>query len=264
MIGKGNSIAHTSNAIDYAMNKPHAIEISRNLLIGETGRKMAQEFRVFQNLNARCQRNTFSFVLSPTIPIGNSFTNDDYANLVDDFLSRMNLKESQFISFLHSDDKHKHLHIFVNRINENGKAYKDNYISKKVQRIAESLAKARGFTTAKEIQQEREERLSRQIKTAHGKVLPQIPKDIFAYADLMKNHGIESILKQASNEKVVGIRFKIGEESIKASAVDRSFSAARLQKIIQENYEYHNRYQNQYRKEYQRKQIHPRKNKFRI
>jgi hypothetical protein len=260
MIGKGKSIAHTSNAIDYAMNKPHAIEVSRNLLVGETGKQMAQEFRVFQNLNARCQRNSFSFVLSPTIPVGNKLTNEAFANLADDFLSRMKLNENQFISFLHSDDKHKHLHIFVNRINENGKAYKDNYISKKAQRIAESMAKARGFTTAKEIQQEREERLSRQIKAAHEKVLPQIPKDIFAYADLMKNYGIESILKQASNEKVVGIRFKISKESIKASVVDRSFSASRLQKLIQENYAYHKRDTNRY----QRNKIQARKNKFRI
>ncbi len=260
MIGKGKSIAHTSNAIDYAMNKPHAIEVSRNLLVGETGKQMAQEFRVFQNFNARCQRNSFSFVLSPTIPVGNKLTNEAFTNLTDDFLSRMKLNENQFISFLHSDDKHKHLHIFVNRINENGKAYKDNYISKKAQRIAESMAKARGFTTAKEIQIEKEERLSQQIKETHGKVLQQNPRDIFEYAEFMKDYGIQPQLKQASNEKVVGIRFHIGKESIKASAVDRSFSAARLQKLIQQNYKYHNRDTNRY----QRNKIQPRKNRFRI
>ena len=140
MIGKGKSISHTSNAINYAMNKPHAIEICRNLLVGESGREMAQEFRVFQNLNARCQRNSFSFVLSPAIPVGNQLTTEDYENLVDDVLSRMRLNENQFISFLHSDDHHKHLHIFVNWIDKIGKAHKDNYISKKVQRIAESMA----------------------------------------------------------------------------------------------------------------------------
>ena len=242
------------------MEKKGAIEISRNKVAGENGNEIAKEFRVFQNLNARCQRNSFSFVLSPTIPVGNKLTNEDFENLTDDFLSRMNLKENQFISFLHCDEDHKHLHIFVNRIDYNGKAYKDNYISKKAQRIAESMAKARGFTTAKEIQIEKEERLSRQIKAAHEKVLPEVPKDIFEYAEQMKKYGIESILKQASNEKVVGIRFKIGKESIKASSVGRSFSAARLQKIIQENYEYHNRYT----KEYQRNQIQPRKNRFRI
>ncbi len=260
MIGKAKSISHVSNAINYAMNKKDAVEISRNLLVGETGKEMAQEFRVFQNLNARCERNSFSVVLSPTIPDGNRLTNDDFAKLADDFLSRINLKGNQFISFLHSDEDHKHLHIFVNRIDKNGKAYKDNYISKKAQRIAESMAKARGFTTAREIQQEKEERLSRQIKGAHKKILQQAPKDIFEYAELMKLFSIQSHLKQASNEKVVGLKFQIGKESIKASSVHRSFSAARLQKLIHQNFEYHNRDT----KAYQKKQIQPRKNKFRI
>ena len=54
------------------------------------------------------------------------------------------------------------------------------------------------------------------------------------------------------------------DESIKGSAVDRSFSAANLQKLIQENYEYQIRYRNKYMQEYQKNQIQPRKKKFRI
>ncbi|MCG6191612.1 relaxase/mobilization nuclease domain-containing protein, partial [Maribellus maritimus] len=124
------------------------------------------------------ERNSFSFVLSPTIPDGIKLTNADFAKLTNDFLERMKLKGQQYISFLHNDRDHKHLHIFINRIDFNGKAYKDNYISKKTQRIAESIAKERGFTTAKEIQQQKEERLRNQIINAHEKVLPQHPKSI--------------------------------------------------------------------------------------
>ena len=81
MIAKAKSISHVSNGINYAKNKVGAVEISRNLLIGETGKEMAKEFRVFQNLNARCQRNTISIVLSPSIPVGRQLTNDDFKNL---------------------------------------------------------------------------------------------------------------------------------------------------------------------------------------
>lgn len=264
MIGKAKSISHVSNAINYAMGKKGAVEISRNKVAGENGKEIAKEFRVFQNLNARCQRNTISFVLSPSIPVGNQLTNEEFKNLSDDFLSRMNLQENQSITFLHHDEDHLHLHIFVNRIDYNGRAYKDRFISKKAQRIAESMAKARGYKTAKEIQREKEDRLSTQVKDAHNKILPQNPSDIFEYADFMKSQGIDLHLKQASNGKVVGAKFHIGNESIKGSAVDRSFSAANLQKLIQENYEYQIRYRNQYRKQYQRNQLQPRKNKFRI
>lgn len=237
MIGKAKSISHVANAINYAKNKPEAIEISRSKVIGETGRKIAQEFRVFQNLNARCERNSFSMVLSPTIPDGDKLSYADFARLTDDFLEKMKLKEHQYISFLHSDDDHKHLHIFVNRIDFNGKAYKDHFISKKAQRIAESIAKNWGFTTAKEIQQQKEDRLKRQIVDAHDKVLPQKPRDIFEYVEQMNLFGIQMHLKQASDGKVVGVKFQIDNESIKASSVHRSFSAARLQKLIQQNFD---------------------------
>jgi len=235
MIGKAKSISHVSNAINYAKDKKGAIEISRNLVIGETGKKIAKEFRVFQNLNARCLRNSFSIVLSPTIPDGKKPSNSDFAKLADDFLSRMDLKENQFISFLHLDENHKHLHIFVNRINATGKAYKDNFISKKAQRIAERVARDWSFTTAKEIQQANEERLAKLITDAHKNILSQKPKDIFEYANQMKLYGIELHLKQASNGKVVGIKFQVEKDSIKASSVHRSFSAARLQKTIEQN-----------------------------
>lgn len=232
MIGKAKSISHVSNAINYAKNKKGAVEINRHNVAGETGREIAKEFRVFQNLNARCERNSLSVVLSPSIPDGIKLTHADFAKLTDDFLERMKLKEQQYISFLHSDRDHRHLHIFVNRIDSNGKAYKDHFISKKAQRIAESIAKEWGFTTAKEIQQQKEDRLSNQINNAHEKILPQRPRNIFEYAEQMNLFGIQMQLKQAPDGKVVGIKFRIGEESIKASSIHRSFSAANLQKII--------------------------------
>ena len=38
-------------------------------------------------------------------------------------------------------------------------------------------------------------------------------------------------------EKVVGVRFQIGNESIKASSVHRWFSAGNLQKLIQKSFD---------------------------
>ncbi|NQU52894.1 MAG: relaxase/mobilization nuclease domain-containing protein [Bacteroidetes bacterium] len=235
MIGKAKSISHVSNAINYAQNKIKAVEINRNKVIGENGKEIAKEFRVFQNLNSRCNRNSFSFVLSPSIEDGAKLAETDFAKIAVDFLIRMNLDQNQHISFLHKDKDHAHIHIFVNRIDAMGKAYKDNYIGKKAQRIAEKIALDWNFTTARKVQQEKESRLASQITKAHEMILPQKPRDIFEYAKMMKHYGIELHLKQASNGKVVGLKFRIGKESIKASSVHRSFSAASLQKTIQRN-----------------------------
>jgi len=237
MIGKAKSIAHTVKAVNYAMKKLGAMEISRNKVVGETPREIATEFRIFQNLNSKCGKNTFSMVLSPSIPDGDKLSSTDFAKLTEDFLKRMKLDDHQFISFLHIDEKHKHLHIYVNRIDFDGKAYKDHFISKKAQRIAESVAKEWGFTTAKEIQQQKEQQLSSYIKEVHQRVLSVMPRDIDDYAQLMEQYGIQTHRRIASDGKVVGLKFQIGEETIKGSSVGREFSAANLQKQILKNFE---------------------------
>ncbi|WP_159519765.1 relaxase/mobilization nuclease domain-containing protein [Sunxiuqinia indica] len=235
MIGKGKSISHISNAVNYARNKIKAEELSRNRLVGETGTEIAKEFWVFQSLNARCQRNSFSFVLSPSIEDGNRLTKSDFITIADQFLSQMNLSENQSISFLHKDRKHAHLHIYVNRINTEGKARKDNYIGKKAQRVAERIAQEWNLTTARKVQQEKECRLRRTIGLAHDKIWQLKPDDIFEYARLMEQEGVTTHLKQASNGKVVGLKFQVGKDSIKASSVHRALSASNLQKAIKQN-----------------------------
>ncbi len=147
----------------------------------------------------------------------------------------MNLADHQSISFVHKDRNHTHLHIFVNRINTEGKARKDNYIGKKAQRVAERIAREMNLTTARQVQLEKENRLRRIIVQAHDKILPLKPGDIFEYARLMEQEGVTTHLKQASNGKVVGLKFQVGKESIKASSVHRALSAANLQKLIRQN-----------------------------
>lgn len=235
MIGKAKSISHISNAVNYARNKIKAEEICRTRLVGETGTEIAKEFRVFQNLNARCQRNSFSFVLSPSIEDGNRLTKSDFIRIADQFLIQMNLSDNQSISFLHKDRKHKHLHIYVNRINTEGKATKDNYIGKKAQRVAERIAQKMNLIIARKVQQEKESRLRRIIGQAHEKIWKLKPDDIFEYARLMEQEGVTTHLKQASNGKVVGLKFQVEEDSIKASSVHRALSAANLQKLIRQN-----------------------------
>ncbi len=232
MIGKGKSIAHASNAIDYAMNKENAIEIDRNMVVGESGKEISNEFKIFQELNSRCEKNSFSFVVSPSIEDGKELTKSDYKKITQDFLKELNLKNNQYISFLHRDKDHFHLHIFTNRIDEIGKAKKDNYIGKKAQKAAERIAKDRHLIVAKDIQIEKEAKLRHVIEKAHSKVLKNKPKNIQEYASLMKQHGIKTHLKHANNGKLVGIKFQIGELTIKGSAVNKLMSAMNLQKTI--------------------------------
>ena len=130
MIGKAKSISHTVNAVNYAMKKPGAKEISRNKVAGETPREIATEFRIFQNLNSKCGKNTFSMVLSPSIPDGDKLSNSDFAKLAGDFLFCIPMRNTSTCTFsltvLILTGKHTRITLSVKRRSELLKVWPKN------------------------------------------------------------------------------------------------------------------------------------------
>jgi hypothetical protein len=152
MIGKGKSIRHLSASINYALRREEAVILDKNI-VGETPHEVAKEFKLFQQLNQRCERNSLSFVLSPTIPDGQKLSQEELENINKSFLEKMKLQDHQYIAFVHQNTQHKHIHLYVNRIDYTGKAYDDKFISNRSAHVAESIAKDMGLATARDIQQ---------------------------------------------------------------------------------------------------------------
>ena len=125
MIGRGNSIKHAGNALAYAGEKLHAVEIDRQYVQGATPQAIEREFQLFQDFNTRCQKNTLAFVLSPTIEDGRKLNSEALRGLVREFVKGMGLEEHQFVAYAHRDKAHQHVHLYVNRISLEGKAYDD-------------------------------------------------------------------------------------------------------------------------------------------
>ena len=157
MIGKGTSIAHTGTSIDYGWNQEKDAEIVFSQhLAGNSPQEVTEEFRLIQEENTRCQKNTLSFILSPTQEDGRNLSKEQLGELTQRFVWEMQLKERQAIAFVHRDKAHTHVHLYVNRIGFDGKAYNDSFIGKRSQLAAEKVAREMGLTTVKEVQLEKE------------------------------------------------------------------------------------------------------------
>ncbi|WP_255462770.1 relaxase/mobilization nuclease domain-containing protein [Galbibacter sp. BG1] len=155
MIGKGMAIAHTRASMKYGMDQEKDAEIVyRAHLAGETPSEVTKEFKIVQDTNARCQKNTLSFVLSPTVEDGKKLSVKKLEELTGRFVKQMKLQEHQAMAFVHRDKNHLHVHLYVNRIRFDGKAYNDSYIGKQSQLAAEKVAKEMQLTTAREVQRE--------------------------------------------------------------------------------------------------------------
>ena len=233
MIGKGKSISHTRASMQYGWNQEKDAEVVYSKhLAGETPKEITAEFKIIQDQNTRCTNNTLSFVLSPTIEDGKELDSKGLGEITEKFLKEMKLQEHQAIGFVHRDQQHTHVHLYVNRIDFNGRAYNDSFIGKKSQQAAENVAREMGLTTAREVQQEKLDRIKLirfEIKQVHEMVMAEHrPQDLDRYIRLMGEKDINVVPSINKSNRLQGFRFEFKGHSLKGSEVHRSMSGSRL------------------------------------
>ncbi|GHA47503.1 hypothetical protein GCM10007103_30550 [Salinimicrobium marinum] len=235
MIGKGKAIAHTQASIMYGWNQEKDAEVVFSQhLAGENPVEVSQEFAFIQEMNTNCKKNTLSFVISPTIEDGRNLDRKRLAEICNRFMKEMKLGERQAIAFIHQDKEHKHIHLYVNRIDFKGVAYNDSFIGKRSQRSAENVAGQMNLTTVKQVQLEREFNLKdirAEIKRRHDLTMKQFsPKSYNEYIEVMKVNKVEVIPCINKAGKLQGFRFEFDGYNLKGSAVDRSLSIGNIGK----------------------------------
>ena len=149
---------------------------------------------------------------------------------------------------MHENTEHKHIHLYVNRIDYSGHAYNDQFISNRAAHVAEGIAQGMGLQTAKEVQQLRHR--ARQVERpemacikqlAHATLQKQGVNAVERFVSVFNEAGAEEGLRaEAYNNKrdeFQGMRFYAGEEKFKASEIDRSLSKQQLERTLAQRME---------------------------
>lgn len=245
MIAKGKSIRHLGASINYAISKEESVVLDKNI-VAETPKEVAQEFQAFQERNHRCERNSLSFVISPTVQDGKEMNEDHLRSINAAFLSKMGLEQHQYIAFVHKNTPHKHIHLYVNRIDYQGKAYNDQFVSNRCAHVAEGIAKDRGLETAKEAKRSRlmEKRMRspemadiKQLadRTLKQKGIGSVDKFVSTFNSAGASLGLRSEAYNNKSGAFSGLRFYVGDKKFKASEVDRSLAKQQLEKRLDLN-----------------------------
>lgn len=239
MIAKAKSCVGGTALFNYVIDAKKGYELLRNNLSGETPKDMFQTMQILQNQNSRCKNNTISAVISPTITDSQKMSDRDLRVLTVEFLLGLQIDptKAQYVVFVHTEKEHKHIHIIANRIDENGKALKDNYIGFEAQRVAHEIALKHGWTSIRQENENKKRRANNTnltaknaIRIAHREVLRQKPKDLQQYIRLMLEMQIE--VKPAINKQgnIQGYRFihLSTNTNLKASEVERNLKLNEL------------------------------------
>jgi len=237
LIGKGKSIAHTGTSISYGWDQEKDAEIVlKQHLYGESPGEITQEFKLLQDQNCNCTNNTLSFIISPTIEDGKKLKSADLQKIAERFISQMKLGERQAIAFVHKDKNHKHIHLYVNRIDFKGVAYNDSFIGKRSQLAAEKVAESMQLTTVKQVQFEKEfnqREIRSEIKRRHDLTLRQFsPKSYDKYVKAMQTNGVKVIPSINNQNKLQGFRFQFNGYNLKGSEIHRNMSLGNIGKSI--------------------------------
>lgn len=224
MISKAKSVKGSSQAIDYILNdKGLAIELDRYGLVGKDGKEILQELRMVQAENHNCKNNTISIVLSPDTGQG-KLEMHELRTMLHKHLENLGLNNHQWIASVHNSTNNQHIHVIANRIDLEGRALNDSFISKKAQESADRIAQSMGLKSAKEIE------LERKIETQGLK--KEIEKSILeckansnsfdGFCDLMKAKGYD--VKPSYNKQGVmfGMRIDSENNSFKLSEINRN------------------------------------------
>ena len=235
MIGKGKSISHTRASMSYGWNQEKDAEIVlKEFLHGDSPNEITQEFKMLQDQNYHCKKNTLSFVISPTIEDGKRLDKSELEAITKRFIHEMKLGERQAIAFVHQDKDHKHIHLYVNRIDFRGVAFNDSFIGKRSQLAAEKVAEHMGLTTVKQVQFEKEFNLTEirtEIKRRHDLSMKQFqPKSFDDYLKAMESNGVKVIPTINNQNKLQGFRFEFDGHNLKGSEVHRNMSLGNIGK----------------------------------
>ncbi|WP_445955463.1 relaxase/mobilization nuclease domain-containing protein [Yeosuana sp.] len=237
MIGKGKSISHTKACMCYGWNQEKDAEIVfKEFLHGDSPDEFTREFKMLQDQNYNCTKNTLSFIISPTIEDGKRLEPKYLNEITKRFINEMKLGERQAIAFVHKDKEHKHIHLYVNRIDFRGVAFNDSFIGKRSQLAAEKVAEQMGLTTVKQVQFEKEFNLREirsEIKRRHDLTMKQFkPRSFDDYVKTMQVNGVKVIPTINNQNKLQGFRFEFNGHNLKGSEIHRNMSVGNIGKQI--------------------------------
>lgn len=158
-----------------------------------------------------------------------------------EYMENMGIKNTQYVTVLHSDKEHPHLHIVYNRVDNDGKTIGNFNHWHKSRKICRAMTERYGYHLGKDKAKVNRRALKGSDKLRYA--IHDALKSIMAKATTWKQVetmlarqgiGIHYKYRSGTNE-VQGISFEKDGVKFKGSAIDRNFSFANMEKQLNEN-----------------------------
>ena len=242
MIGKIITGKSFRGAVEYILGKSNARLLDSDGVDTESVRSMIGDLNF--------QRKTRPEIAKVVGHISLSFHKDDAPRLTDDrmrelaaaYMERMGITDTQYIVARHSDTEHPHLHIIYNRVRYDKKLVPDKNERRRNIKVCRELKQQYGLTFSKGKEHVKTERLHAEDRTKYAiydAITAVLPRCLSCreLAVRLKKKGIQTAFIHRGNDpkkEVHGITFTKDGHTFKGSKIDRKYSFAGLEKLINE------------------------------
>ncbi len=228
-------------AANYVLDKKNA-----RLLFAE-GVRLKDKASVIQSFII--QSKLKSKISKPVAHISLDFSAQDKDRLTDKFmvgvaheyLQKMGYKNTQYIIARHHDTEHPHLHLVINRIDNEGNRISDKNEKLRNTKVCLELTKKHGLYIASGKENVKEHRLKEPDKTKY-EIYHALQSAISKSrnwqeldAKLRKSGIITELRKNGSTDKTQGVRFGKNGYVFNGSKIDRGFSYSKINYQLQQN-----------------------------
>lgn len=228
-------------AINYVMDKKNA-----RLLFAE-GVRLKDKASVIQSFIT--QSKLKPKISKPVAHISLDFSAQDKDRLTDKlmmsvahgYMERMGYKNTQYIIVRHHDTNHPHIHLVINRIDNNGNRISDKNEKLRNTKVCMELTKKYGLYIASGKENVQVYRLKEPDKTRYEiyhalqTALPRC-RDWQELNSKLQKQGITIELRKNGNtEKIQGVRFGKNGYEFNGSKIDRAFSYSKINYLLQQN-----------------------------
>ncbi|WP_277070254.1 relaxase/mobilization nuclease domain-containing protein [Prevotella corporis] len=243
MIAKIIKGTNFSGVVNYMLSKQEgkAMVLASNNIGFIDQNLCVHEFVLQASMRPNVQKPVCHTILSFSACDTERLTSEMMVKIANEYLAKMGYGDTQSLIVRHSDRQHPHLHICINRIDNDGKTISDRNEKYRSTKICRELTERYGLTLGegkKAVNRHRlrgEDKLRYEIFDAIKAALLHSKNWKDFVADL-ERQGIATRFKTKGNTDVVqGIIFEKNGCSFSGSKIDRSCSFSRLNAEIERN-----------------------------
>ena len=240
MIGKISKGAGFRGCINYVLGKPDVKLLAAEGVLTDSIQTITDCFQAQRMMKPHIRQPVGHISLSYALEDTSRMTDEMLVSLAKEYMQKMGIKDTQYIIARHNDQKHPHVHIVFNRVDNNGRTISDKNDCYRNVKVCKELKEKYGLYFGKGKDRVRTHRLKGNDKTKY-EIYHAVRNSLSKsnswkqFISELSKLGIKTVFKYRGRSNVIqGLSFAKDGVTFKASDIDRNFSYSKLDRILGE------------------------------